>query len=406
MEQFLSISSAIIILGILIFVHELGHFLFAKLFRVGVVEFAIGFGRVAYSVKFGETRYTLRLIPLGGFVKMVGEEPAEAQALRDASLAQPSEGAQPGQARLEGDPAAKDEVQGQNQSVVDEEIHPAQLDESRWFSSKPLIQRALIVFAGPLFNLLFAALAGFIALASYGAPQLTDEPLVGMVVPEQAAARAGLQVGDRILSVNGQAIDSWEAFANTVWTSGGAELQIIVQRGAESLTFAVTPTRDKTELDHVFGDSGGETPFRIGVGPSSERVPVSIGAALYGGVQQTFVWCELILRGLYAMITGQISTSNIGGPIQIVQHAAESAQAGVERTLSFMIFLSVSLAVLNLLPIPVLDGGHLFFFLLEAIRGRPVSLRLQIAAQQVGMVALLLLMVFAISNDLQRVFLS
>jgi len=384
---------SILVLGFLIFIHELGHFLLAKWNNVGVVEFAIGFGRPLLQRKYGETMYSLRLIPLGGYVRMVGDDPRALVAADQAPAG--GEGAR-----------AESELTGSD-VVVD----PALLaDKSRWFLSKSYWPKFSIVLAGPAFNLIFAVLAAIGSYALFGRDVPLDTPVIGAVIPAYPAEKGGMKAGDTVKSIDGKAIASWVELADTVGASGGKEMSIVVERpvaeGAEersTVSLTITGTSDAAELAML--DSGAQpaTPrFKIGIVPASKREAVPFGTAIKAGFLHVAYLSELTIKGLVGMVQGAISPRHIGGPIFIFKEAAQSARRGAADLVAFMVFLSVSLAILNLLPIPILDGGHLVFFTIEALKGSPVSLRFQERANQVGMALLLLLMVFAMGNDILK----
>lgn len=401
--------TSILVLAALIFIHELGHFLFAKLFRVGVIEFAIGFGKKVWSRVHGETEYAIRLIPLGGFVRMVGDDP---RAL-------------------------------EHEAELSERERELLKDKDRWFLNKGFWPKFLIVFAGPLFNLVFAVLLAFVALTVYGVNVPENKTIIGAVMPGQPAARAGLREGDKVLAINGASVETWTQLAETVTNSGGAELELTVERAGAGggavpdntnsdsvnsdsansnsvnsvsgdsdgasrdavtqLKLLVTPVSDLNEIDIIEGREPGRR-FRIGIVPGTRSEPVTIAQAAVGSVLQVYHMVDITVRSLWGMVSGLISTKNIGGPIMIFQEAARSASRGFEAIINFMILVSVSLGVLNLLPIPILDGGHIVFFIIEKIKGSPVSQRVYEVANQVGMLALGLLMVFALGNDISRFF--
>lgn len=370
---------SLLVLGILVFVHELGHFLFAKYYGVGVLEFAIGFGPLLGSFTRGDTKYSIRAIPLGGFVRMVGENPG----------------------------AAKEALEGEEVSAVERRLIG---DSSRWFINKSLKARALIVFAGPLFNILFAWLVAFGTIYYYGAGEPLSEPIVGEVIPDYPAEKAGVLKGDRIVSINGIQVSEWKQIRDLVAKTQGQSIQLVLERPKgdtkEMLQLSIQGKETGPEVDYVAGTGEGKKGYMIGLIQGDRRIPVSLSqAALYGSLHTGgAIWMNV--RSILGLLKGIIGTENLGGPVMIFQEAARTARKGLEPLLNFMVFLSVSLAVLNLLPVPVLDGGHLTFFLLEAIRGgKPVSIRVQEYAMRVGMTLLLFLMVYALRNDIRRFFL-
>jgi regulator of sigma E protease len=354
MENLLySILAAVVGLGVLIVFHEFGHFLLAKLSGVGVLTFSVGFGPKLWVKKRGETEYALSAFPLGGYVKMVGEDP-------------------------------------------EEEVKAVDLERS--FAHKSLLKRTAIVAAGPGFNLLLAVFLLMIVFLFYGVPVLSN--LVGAVEPESPAAQAGIQKGDRIVAVDGQAVTTWDDLSSAIKQSGGEPLDLRVQRSGQEAAMTVQPR--KREAKNIFGEL--KEDWMIGIGSQVSIEKGDPGLAVSRAFVQTYEYSKLTLIGLYKMITREVSPRNLGGPILIAQMAGQQAQEGIGSFLAFLAVLSINLGVLNLLPVPVLDGGHLFFFAIEAIIGRPVSLKYREKAQQVGIFLLLLLMIFAFANDIFRLF--
>lgn len=342
----------IVLLGVLIFAHELGHFLMAKRAGVGVLKFSLGFGPRLFGRKIGETEYLLSLIPLGGYVKLLGESDGE--------------------------------------ELSEEDARRSFLKQSVW-------KRISIVAAGPVFNLLLA-LAIFTAINMVGLPVLT--PDIGSVQPDSAAMAAGLKAGDRIVAMEGQAVTKWDEISKIVTAGKGKPVGLKVRRDAAEMEITVTPRAMKTK--NLFGEE--IESFKIGIGPSDRTIierrnPV---AALGEGLRQTWMISKLTVVSIYKMFQGVISPKTLGGPILIAQIAGTQAKEGVVSFLLFMALLSINLAILNLLPIPVLDGGHLLFYLIEALTGREINVRWREMAQQVGFVLLILLMIFVFMMDIER----
>jgi regulator of sigma E protease len=403
----MSIITAILVLGILVFVHELGHFLVAKYFRVGVLEFALGFGPVLTRFQFGETTYTIRAIPLGGFVRMAGDDPTMVHAGLNRSEQEILEQASAGASPLEGG---------------EEKLTPIQeamvKDSTRWFLKKPYGPRAAIVLAGPLFNFLFAWVLASGMYYTIGLPKIVDGPVtVGGVSPGMPAESSGMKVGDRILTVNGDSVESYQKLIEVVRGSGGKPLAVKIERPvqestgpstvADTIELVINPQGSNPELDALEGTSGDKPTYRIGIAPAIKNVEyeeVGLLGAMVAGERQVVGLSLQTLRVLKGLLTGLINPQKaIGGPIEIIKQTAASASEGWLAIISMMIFLNVTLGVMNLLPIPVLDGGHLVLFTLELLRGRPLSMRFQEYAMRVGMTLLLLLMVFAIGNDIRRI---
>lgn len=400
----MGIISAIIVLGILVFVHELGHFLVAKFFGVGVLEFALGFGQVLTRFQFGETTYTIRAVPLGGFVRMAGDDPTlvHGEGKSDAEIAeQAASGASP----IEG---SQERLTPLQEKMV--------RDSSRWFLKKPYGPRCAIVLAGPLFNFLFAFLLATGMYYTTGLPKIIDGPVtVSGVSRGMPAETAGMKVGDRIISVNGDPIESYDELIEIVRGSQGKPLAISVERqktesegaqaAADRIELMINPQAGNPELDVLEGTASEKPTYRIGIAPAFkfEYEDVGFVTAADAGFQQVVGLSLQTLRVLKGLLTGLINPQKaIGGPIEIIKQTAASANEGWLAIISMMIFLNVTLGVMNLLPIPVLDGGHLVLFTCELLRGKPLSMRFQEYAMKVGMTLLLLLMVFAIGNDIRR----
>ncbi len=439
----------VVVIGILILVHELGHFFVARWTGVGVERFSIGFGPVLLRWRGRETEYVLSAIPMGGYVKMMGEE-------------NPLEGG--------GGPVN---------------------DPAKSFALKALWARFLIVFAGPAMNLVLAAVIFAVVLAALGRPVWPAK--IGKVTDNSAAAAAGLRLGDTIVAVDGRAVAYWEDVDHAVAGSAGRPLDLRIRRDATDLTVTVTPRRHSAP-DPVFREP--RDTWDIGAGPEGLPVITSVSprspadkaklksgdvvvmvadqplhspddlleairsrpntsfvmtveregkrltltvtpepvkersatgdevivgkiqaglglkpdrfepygplAAAYYGTLRTWDMTALTAKGLWKLVSRQIELSNIGGPIQIATETTRQANEGLVSVAIFVAVISVNLAVLNLLPIPMLDGGHLLFFVIEAVLGRPLSLRKREVAQQVGFVLLMVIMVFALYNDLTR----
>ena len=440
----------LVVLGVLVAFHELGHFLAARWVGVKVLKFSLGFGPKLLGRKMGETEYLLSAIPLGGYVKLFGEDEAEATT---------------------------------------------QEDRARSFAHQGLWGKVLIVAAGPGFNFILAyfIFAGWLATGTpLFVPTFQDlTPDIEAMVPGSPADTAGIQVGDRVSRVNGQAISTRTELFDAVAKSNGQALTLEIKRDGQVKTLTVTPTTApgpqtsaqepgyylgveetpplvtsvmqsspaaKAGLqagDHVVSIGGKtihtwsqmtgivkESPDRqlqvevlregqrisLTVTPSVEKAIVNgqsvevgkIGISgpgrsimrsstpllsLYDGLGATWGWTELTAIGLYKMVVGDISSKNIGGPLTIANISGEAAAQGASSVVFLIAILSINLGVLNLLPIPILDGGHLLFFLIEGILRKPLGERQREIAQQAGLVLLVGVMIFAFWNDLERIFL-
>lgn len=469
----MTILATLIVLGVLIFVHELGHFWAARSVGVRVERFSIGLGPRVYGFRKGDTEYVLSAIPLGGYVKMAGMEDEVMETIEGGSAEASS-----------GDPAAPREATGLT----------LPRDRSGDFDSKPVWARAWVISAGVIMNMLFAfvaytAVAGgwgsaendtirvgdvrtellgpgtegladlpagaelvrignrapahwgevrdaFLELPSGPAevrfrvgaagpestlalqiPEVESErvrtiqaleywmdPVVGAVTPGSPAARAGLTAGDRILIVDGEAVVRWFPFTRMIQDRPGQATQVVVERRGEPVELDLVPEAVMA-TDAATGES--REVGRIGVLP--EPLPVAWARleateAMAYGARQTWGVTVFILDFLRQLVTGQASPRNLGSIVTIGEASGQAAAEGLPVFLSFMALLSINLAILNLLPIPILDGGHLVFLALEAIRGRPVSVEQRMRWSQVGFVVLIGIMVLALGNDFLRLF--
>jgi regulator of sigma E protease len=352
-----SIFSLIIVLGVLIFFHELGHFLVARLLGVGVEKFSLGFGPKLIGKKIGITEYQISAIPLGGYVKMVGESP-------------------------------------------DSELDPSEIPIS--FTHKHVLKRILIVAAGPFFNILLALIIFFGIFQISGL--LILKPGIGNVNEGSPAYIAGLKKNDLVVSIDGVDISSWEDMANAIMASKGKTLAISVLRGDTVLTKNVTPEVNKVK--NIFNEDVDR--YVIGITASGEvfKKDLNFFQAVSESIDQTYQITALTIEGIVKLFQGTVSPKTLGGPIMIAQMAGQQAKEGMVNLIFFIALISINLAILNFLPIPVLDGGHLLFFFIEAVKGSPVSVKVREISQQAGIFVLILLMIYVFYNDIARVFLS
>lgn len=348
-----NIIAFVIVLGVLIFIHELGHFLVARFFGVGVEKFSLGFGPRIFGKKVGLTDYRISAIPLGGYVKMVGEEP-------------------------------------------DAEIDPNDIPFS--FTHKHVFKRMAIVAAGPLFNIFLAVFIYFIFYMALG--NVLIQPVVGDVPENKPAFIAGIQKDDRILSINGMDVDIWEDVSKAIESGNGLPITVDVERNGEIFSFDMTPERSPSKNE--FGEDIEK--YLIGIAPAGDYIttPIGIFESFTESLRETYFISGMILKLVVKMVKGSISAKELGGPIMIAQMAGSQARAGVSNLIAFIALISINLAILNFLPIPVLDGGHLLFYCIEVVMRKPVSIKMREMAQQAGMFILLMLMIFVFYNDIMR----
>lgn len=348
-----SLIAFIIVIGILVFIHEFGHFIVARLCGVGVNVFSLGFGPKLIKKTFGRTQYCLSAIPLGGYVKMVGEEPG---------------------------------------STIDPE------DIKRSFTHKSLWKKSIIVASGPLFNF-FLAIVIFYILYQFAGIYL-PKPVVESVVDKTPAYEAGIQAGDIIKEVNQIEIESFEDISKIITRGDGETLQIVLDRQGERVDVTVTPVLNPSKNEfgediekYVIGIVGARELFHKKMNPWQ---------ALKQSMADTYGLIRLTILSVVKIITGSVSSKNLGGPLMIAQMAGEQAKAGMMNFAWFIALLSVNLGIINLFPIPVLDGGHLLFFFIEGVTGKPVNDKLREKLIQFGVAALVTLMVFVFYNDIVR----
>lgn len=337
----LTILAAIFVFGVLVTVHEFGHFITAKMTGMRVDEFAIGFGPKIYQQKDGETLYSLRAIPLGGYNKIAGMDP-------------------------------------------DDPVEP------NAFNSKPIPARMLVILAGALMNFILPIILFSGIFMVEGRMQLVNEPVLGTVVEEMAAARAGLKAGDRIVTIDGKNVETWTDVVLNLRKAGTEEVTLTAERNGVLQTYKMTPMFDK--------DAG--RPL-IGVSPKFSKE--SLG--FFGSIKEGFIYTKNIglsmVSGLYRIVSGN-APADVAGPIGVAQMAGQVAEKGLLPLMNFVAFLSINLGVINLLPLPALDGGHFVLLLLEALRGKPLGGKAMTNIQMVGVALILALTVFSTFKDITR----
>ncbi|MFH1487869.1 MAG: RIP metalloprotease RseP [Pseudomonadota bacterium] len=345
----------IVVLGILIFFHELGHFLVAKYFGVKVLKFSLGFGYKLIGKQIGETEYIISTVPLGGYVKMLGENDDESESLSVA-------------------------------------------ESARSFNNQTVFRRIAIVAAGPFFNLLLAL---FLFCGLYlvsGIHVMTTE--VGQVRENSPAEKAGFQKGDIIMAVDGKDIGSWSEIKSQVQKRAGETMTIVVQRGGKFLSLTVVP---ETSVEkNLFGEEIKSALIGIVAAGTYKQVELGPRSAVAEAFRKTWEVTSLTCLTIVKLFQRVIPIKTLGGPILIGQMTGQLARENITYLIPFMAVISVNLAVLNLLPVPILDGGVILFLLIELIIGKPISIRKRDLAQKFGLFLLLLLMAVVFYNDITR----
>jgi regulator of sigma E protease len=352
------------VLTIVVFFHELGHFLVARWTGVAVTTFSIGFGPelLGFTDRKG-TRWRLSLIPLGGYVRFLGDD-NEASATDRAALAAMS-----------------------------------QEDRRKAFAGKGVGARAAIVAAGPFANFILAILIFTVMFSTFGRQVMT--PRVDSLVAGGVAEKAGFKPGDIILSIDGTPIDNFNDLQRIVSISSGTELSFAVKRGDQALTIKATP--ELKEMPDQFGNQNRMGVLGIGRNATPDQVQTerfSVPAAAAQAVKETWFVVDRTFTYLIRVLAGRESADQLGGPLRVAEVSAQVATIGILPLINLAAILSISIGLINLFPVPMLDGGHLLFYLIEAVRGRPLSDRAQDIGFRIGFVAMVALMIFATWNDI------
>ena len=338
----LTVLACIFVFGILVTVHEFGHFITAKLTGMKVEEFSIGFGPKIYQQQEGETLYSLRMLPLGGYNKIAGMDPEDPD------------------------------------------------DPERGFNSKPVASRMLVILAGSLMNFLLPVLIFFGIFLAFGMEVPENKPVLGQIIEGYPAEQSGLKEGDRILSINGKPVAEWLDIRNNIAEAGTKPVPFEIQRNNKTLTIMVTPG--------VNPETG--KPF-IGVVSSLKKVELSPVQAAVASITATKNIIKNMYASLYHMVTGK-TKAEFSGPVGVAKMAGEVAHKGFDRLMQFTAMLSLNLAIINLLPLPALDGGHFLILLMEAVTGHKLGKAAMQNIQKVGVAMILALTVFATFKDLTR----
>ncbi|MCR5834316.1 MAG: RIP metalloprotease RseP [Selenomonadaceae bacterium] len=344
----LTIAAAVFVFGLLVLVHEFGHFITAKLTGMRVDEFAIGFGPKIIGKKYGETLYSLRAIPLGGFNDIAGMDPDNNNA------------------------------------------------GERGFCEKHVFARMIVILAGATMNFILPIILFFLIYATVGVGVPSTEPIIGGLIQDMPAEKVGLQVNDKILSIDGQKISTWKEFTEKVGVLEPEQSVLLeYQRGDQINTVTLSPQYNEREKRNLVG-------VQNSIVYEEKSVPESFTLAITNTKNITVMMIEAIAN----LFREPEQTDNLAGPIGIIQMSGQVAERGFVPLLSFAALLSINLGIVNLLPVPVLDGGHFVNLCIEAVRGKPLSAKAIIYTQRVGLALLLMLMLFATKNDLVRVFMK
>jgi regulator of sigma E protease len=355
--MFFTFLSFIVVVGIIIFVHELGHFLAAKMMGIRVTRFSLGFPPKLYGKQIGETEYCICWIPLGGYVKMAG--------MLDESFED------------------EDSIRG----------------EPWEFESKNALQKAFVICAGVMMNFILGIVIFSAITAISGMPE-AREPMIGEVVPGYPAEQAGVQAGDLVTEVNGVAVSSWNEIVDLIHNlSGEDSLTLRLEREGEDLSATMATKQEKAMIDGEI-----RTISKVGINPHITTRPATMGEVLLSGPMSTWALIKMSALTIRMLATGNASVRDLAGPLFIAQMSGRTARSGALDFLSFIGFISVNIGFLNILPIPVLDGGHLVYIFLEAATRRKIPFKVKLRIQQVGLFLLLGLMVAVFYSDIMRIF--
>lgn len=385
----------ILVLGIVIFVHELGHFLAAKWTGVYAPRFSLGFGPALWKRRRGETEYVLAALPLGGYVRMASREDETMAAIEGGT----PEGKGHGHGGVQGADAAERRADWDENAMVP--FGPKPVPPDRWFESKPLWARLVIMLAGVTMNVVLTLVVSTGVFTYYGRPYVPA--VVDSLVADMPAQRAGLMPGDSIASINGKEIRAWSDLLTTITASAGKEVTLGVVRAGAPLSLTMTPVAQEG-MEAATGKA--VTVGRVGAYPRNkvERDRMGLVSASVAGWQATWAMGSSVVGVVGGLFHGTISVKNLGGPVAIARTSVDAARTGMESLWALIAFLSINLAILNLLPIPILDGGQVVMTIAESIKGSPFSIRTRENVMRVGLAAIVALFAVVMFNDLVALF--
>jgi regulator of sigma E protease len=400
--------SPILVLGLVVFVHELGHFLAAKWAGVYAPRFSVGFGPALWRMRRGETEYVIAVLPLGGYVRM---------ASRDDETMALIEGGSPegkGQGQGEGTGQGQGEARGDGAGAASAAVNPPGWDPNamvpfgpipvppdRWFESKKLYQRIVILLAGVTMNVLLTLGVSTGVYAWYGRPYVPA--VIDSVVTGMPGALAGLEKGDSITTIDGRPVKAWSELLTQVSASAGTPVRFGLLRRGEAQTLTITPIA-QDGMDATTGRK--VTVGRVGVYPKDnvQREPIGLAAAAVGGWRATWSMAGSVTGVVGGLFRGTVSVKNLGGPVAIARTSVAAARTGMESIWALIAFLSINLAILNLLPVPILDGGQVLMTMAESVKGKPFTIRTRENVMRVGLAAIVALFAVVMFNDLVALF--
>jgi regulator of sigma E protease len=352
-----SLFAFIFLIGILVFIHELGHFMAARSVGVRVEKFYIGFNLFGYGWKkvINGTEYGIGWFPLGGYVKVAG--------------------------------------------IIDESMDTTTTGAPDEFRSQPTWAKVWIMSAGVIMNFILAIFLNFVLIFTLGIGEVEPTAIVGTVVPEYPAEALGLQEDDLIIAINDKKVEQWADMTSLIHEHPNTTLKISWQRGSLTMSDSVT-----TRMGEQMKDGASVSVGLIGIGPKIIMRDASLGESVVAGFERTGTWISMMLSTLGGLITGKVSMDEMAGPVMIAKIAGETAGIGFAALLGLMAFLSVNLGLVNILPIPGLDGGHVIIALVEGLIGRELSFKVKMGIQQVGILFLLFIFITIMVNDISRLF--